>query len=128
MTKPTHPVELLACAIATQEGWWDGDSAIPVQRNNPGDLEFVGQMNARAPLPPGSIAIFNSPAVGITALFRQLWEQVDEGQTVREIINQWAPVGSNDTSIYLANVLEWTGLPADTPVLELLPPLVKLNG
>jgi hypothetical protein len=60
-------------------------------------------------------------------LFRQLWLQVAEGQTVREIIAQWAPPNENNMSQYLEDVLLWTGLPADTPVLELLPPLEKLN-
>jgi hypothetical protein len=127
MTKPTHPVELLACAIATQEGWWDGDSAIPVQRKNPGDLHYVGQEGGAYP-PKGSpdplIAVFVSVPAGITALFRQIWLQVAEGQTVRTLIDLW----SDGDAVYLANVLEWTGLPADTPVLELLPALVKLNG
>lgn len=127
MTKPTHPVELLCCAIATQEGWFDGPGVIPVQRNNPGDLYFAGQEGAtRAPevSPDPRIAIFASVPMGITALFRQAWLQVAEGQTVRQIVDLW---GDGDAT-YIANVIAWTGLPADTPVLELLPPLVKLNG
>ena len=142
MTKPTHPIELLCCAIASQEGWWLEDS-IPLMRNNPGDLDYAGQIGARWPVewrdtrwgqpfpgesvPDPDIAIFASKALGVAALFRQVWLQVAEGQTVRQIVAQWAPPTENNTSAYLQDVLQWTGLPADTPVLELLPPLVQLN-
>lgn len=129
--KPTHPVELLACAIATQEGWFVPGST-PAVRRNPGDLRFANQIGAETPENPAPfnaqpIATFKSNAYGVTALFRQLWLQVAEGQTVRQIIAQWAPPTENNTSAYLADVLNWTGLAADVPVLELLPPLVPLN-
>ena len=130
MNKPTHPVELLCCALASQEGAWDPGS-IPLIRNNPGDLDYAAQLGAsRPPLgsPDASIAMFATPEAGIAALFRQVWLQVAQGQTVRQIVEQWAPPADNDSTTYLANVIEWTGLPTDTPVLEILPPLVKLNG
>lgn len=76
---------------------------------------------------PEPIAVFASNALGVNALHRQLRAQIAEGQTVRQIIAQWAPPNENNTSAYLQDVLLWTGLPADTPVLQLLPPLVKLN-
>lgn len=125
VTKPTHPVELLCCAIATQEGFFV-PGTIPALRNNPGDLEYESQTGGRlAPITAADlhIAIFSSLPLGVTALFRQVWLQVAEGQTVRQIINQW---DTGDVA-YLANVLAWTGLPADTPVLALLPPLQQLN-
>lgn len=130
MTKPTHPVELLACAIATQEGWFMPGST-PQVRRNPGDLRFAGQMGATRPAGASAaalepIAVFPSNALGVTALFRQLWLQVAEGQTVAQIISQWAPATENNTSQYLQDVLAWTGLPASTRVLDLLPPLERL--
>jgi hypothetical protein len=127
MTKPTNPVDLLACAIATQEGFFAAGSTIPKTRNNPGDLDYAGQIGAARP-PLGSanpnIAMFTSLPLGVAALYRQLWLQIAQGQTVRQIIEQWDP--GNPT--YLANVLAWTKLPADTPVLQLPPALVPLNG
>jgi len=128
--KPTHPVELLCCAIATQEGWFVPGTT-PQIRKNPGDIRFATQLGASAPgwdstgTPP--IATFSSNALGVTALFRQLWLMVAEGLTVRQIIAAWAPPTENNTSAYLQDVLQWTGLAADTPVLDLLPPLVQLN-
>ncbi len=128
--KPTHPIELLACAIASQEGWFSPGTT-PVLRNNPGDIRFSGQMNAFTPgwdgKPPAPIANFKSPEMGIVGLFRQLWLQVAQGQTVRGIIAQWAPPNENDTSKYLENVLLWTGLPADVPVVNLIPKLIDLR-
>ena len=126
--RPTHPVELLACAIAQQEGFHVA-GATPAVRNNPGDLRFASQIGAQTPPPsnfPPPIATFDSLPHGIAALYRQLWLQVARGQTVAAIIAQWAPPNENDTGSYLQNVLKWTGLPADVPVLQLLPPLERL--
>jgi hypothetical protein len=123
-----HPVEALASAIATQEGWFVPDSP-PDVHNNPGDLRYAAQIGARTPPPTNNqpIAQFENEDYGVTALFRQIWLQVAQGQTVRQIIEQWAPPSENNTAAYLRNVLTWTGLPADTPVLELLPPLTQMN-
>jgi hypothetical protein len=123
--KPTDPVSLLACAIATQEGFFVG-ATIPALRNNPGDLDYASQLGATRPQPGSpdpSLAVFASLPLGVAALYRQLWLQVAQGQTVRQIIEQWDP--GNPT--YLVNVLAWTKLPADVPVLALLPALVALN-
>ena len=126
--KPTHPVELLACAIATQEGFFTPGTK-PAERNNPGDLRFAGQKGAITPAVPNDIATFTELSQGVAALFRQIWLQVANAQTVRQIIAAWAPAGvdGNDNAAYLQNVLEWTGLPPDTLVLDLLPELTKLN-
>ena len=125
----THPVERLACAIQRQERW-GLPGAISTLRNNPGGLDLCGQMGARR-APAGSIhpdvAIFHTAALGITALFRQLWRLVAEGLTVRQIVEEWAPpAGNNETPRYLVDVLSDTGLLADIPVLDLLPPLQNL--
>lgn len=127
-----HPVEALASAIATQEGWFDSPPKLPSLRNNPGDLRYARQIGSSAPGWDGKgaspIATFSSAELGTAALFRQLWLQVASGQTVREIIAQWSPPNENNTGAYLENVLKWTGLPADVPVLELLPPLTRMNA
>ena len=129
--KPTDPVILLCCAIATQEGWFGPETNTPVERRNPGDLRYAQQMNATAPGWNGQgaapIATFSTPETGITGLFRQIWLQIAEGQTVAQIIAQWAPPNENDTSTYLQNVLDWTGLKSDIPMLQQIAPLVKLS-
>jgi hypothetical protein len=128
--KPTHPVELIACAIATQEGWFDPSPTVtPRAKNNPGDLRYAGQIGTTIPLHfvPAPIATFDTPAHGIAALFRQVWLQAAGGQTLAQIIAQWAPPNENNTSAYLQNVTAWTGLPQDVPILNLIPPLVQMN-
>ena len=125
------PVDLICSAIATQERSFDLDpEVLPRKMNNPGDLRFAGQIGATPvawqTLPP--IAQFVDSKHGITALYRQVWLFVAQGKTLRQIIETWAPPSENNTSAYLANVLEWTGLPADTPILDLLPPLLPSNS
>src|SRR5665213_1508454 len=102
--KPLHPIELLACAIATQEGWFGSPTNMPIVRNNPGDLRYAGQKGAVPPVKPNDIATFSTPALGTAALFRQLWLQAASGQTVRQIVAQWAPPFENNTGVYLADV------------------------
>lgn len=131
--KPTHPVELLCCAIATQEGWFDPDpAATPRARHNPGDIRYASQIGASAPgwdkQGAAPIATFENDALGITGLFRQVWLQVAKGQSVRQIIAQWAPPNENNTSQYLQDVLQWIDLPVDVPVIQLLPALVDLRS
>lgn len=116
-------VDLLAQAIAQKEGWFAQGTNIPKERNNPGDLDYAGQIGAsRAPIgsPDPDIAIFADSALGIAALYRQLWLQVAEGQTVTQIVYQWAPPSENNSAQYLRDVLAWTKLPANVPVLNLL--------
>ena len=140
MTKPTHPVELIVCAIRTQEN-------NPL--TNPGNLRYAGQIGATCPrcgatggnvpaecyigpaepeLPYHAIAVFVTRKQGIAALFRQVWEQVADGQTLTQIIAQWAPPSENNTSVYLQNVRGWTGLAVTVPILALLPDPMALNG
>ena len=133
--KPTHPVELLVCAIATQEGWFGPSTNIPVVRNNPGDLRYAHQANAARPdgttagtLPVEPIAVFSSAQAGICGAFRDVWAKVALGLTVRQIIFIYAPENENNTSAYLQDVLKWTGLPSDVPVLKILPALVDLRN
>jgi hypothetical protein len=123
--KPTHPVELLVCAIATQE---------ENHATNPGNLRYAGQAGASRPdgytgpirsVEP--IAVFVNRHMGITALFRDIWAKVALGLTVKELIFKFAPPNENNSAKYLADVLFWTGLPPDEPVLSLLPELLPLN-
>ena len=118
------PVEAIVNAISTMEN---------NPGTNPGNLRYAGQIGA---IPPASkitlgvspIAAFKSRNAGIAALYRQIWLQVAEGQTLRQIISSYAPSSENNTSVYLQNVASWTALELDIPILEILPPLVKLNA
>lgn len=138
----SDPVTLLANAIATREGFFVMGTT-PNIRDNPGDLRYAGQAGATCPtckLSGGAmrrctssdgihaIADFGSLALGTNALHRDLRAKVATGVTVRKLIEQFAPPNENDTSSYLSDVLNWTGLPPDIPVLDLLPRLVQMNA
>lgn len=142
MSKPVNSIELLCCALATQEGAWVDDS-IPQMRNNPGDIRYAGQLGAKCPrcgfdngnvpryckgqegtFDEHDIAIFDSRARGVVALYRQVLLMIDEGLTPRQIIDAWS---ETDKAAYAANVLRWTGFAPDTPMMQLISPLVKLD-
>jgi len=135
--KPTHPLLLLACAIATQEN---------NPGSNPGNLAYAGQKGATCPrchavnfvpakcissagtFPVHAIAEFTTRQFGIVALLRQLLLEIAEGQTIPGIVSQWTQnLPENHPEQYLKNVLDWTGLPDDVEVLAIIPELVKLN-
>lgn len=121
------PVDLIVSAFATEEGWFDTDrTVIPIIRNNPLDLDYESQINATGKF--GEIATFSNPATGITGAYRQVWLWVAMGYTVTKMVETQAPASAgNDTTTYLANVLKWTKLPGNVPVLQLLLPLVKME-
>lgn len=132
--RPTDPIILICSAIATQEGAFSPGTT-PSVRNNPGDIRFFGQVGATRPdgtsagpiKPNEPIAFFKTKALGVTALYRQVWLMVAEGMTLRQLISAWAPeADDNNTTAYLSNVALWTGLAADIPILELLSPLQDL--
>jgi len=137
------PIDLIVSAIARQEGFFDGSSTLPRLNNNPGDLRYAGQISSHCPrcgasggkVPPSClrfpthvVANFESLASGVTALYRQVWLQVAEGQTLRQLIYQFAPPNENSSEQYLANVAEWTKLPTEVKILDLLPSLTKISG
>lgn len=129
-----HPVEAIVSAIAVQEGWHGAATNIPVVRNNPGDLRFAHQANATRPdgttagnLEVEPVCVFSSAQAGICGAFRDIWAKVAAGETLRQMISVYAPPNENNTSQYLEDVVQWTKLDPDVPVLRLLPPLVNLQ-
>jgi hypothetical protein len=121
-----HPVDAIVAAFAKQEGWFSRDpTVIPRARNNPLDLDFEGQIGAAGS--SGKTATFVNSGAGIVAAYRQVWLWVAMGYSVSQMVLTQAPA-PNDTESYLKNVLAWTGLPSDIPVLDFLPPLVQLGS
>jgi len=121
--RPTHPVDLIVAGIVRQEG-----ERRTHHLNNPGNLRFANQLNASRPdgyvgplrkVEP--VAQFTSWIDGVIALYRQVWAQVAECQTLRQMIKQYAPPTENDTAVYTANLSSWTALPLDTAIMTLIP-------
>lgn len=113
---------LIACAIATQEGFFVAGS-FPQLHNNPGDLEFAGQIGA-SKVQGSPLAHFESLPLGVNALYRQIRAMIALNMTLWELIDKWS---ATDKEAYQANVAAWTGLPVYVPLLQLLPLLVKLD-
>lgn len=136
--KPTNIIELIVCALGTQEGA-EVAGSIPDARNNPCDLRYAGQAHASAPgwdkatskVPP--IATFTGDQdgsalqYGVLAGYRDVLAKAATGMTLRQLVFTFAPPNENNTNLYLENVLKWTGLPADVPIVQLLAPLMMLN-
>lgn len=90
-----------------------------IRNNNPGNIEYNGTQWQGLASPPsdGRFAIFKEPVYGIRALARVLetYYKSHELNTVRGIINRWAPPGENDSESYIANVAWKLGIEADQP-------------
>lgn len=90
----------------------------PQRNNNPGDLEYhawqtqFGGVLADDP----RFAKFPTVRDGYNAMIHLLGFPIYLGKTLRDVINVWAPAGENQPSLYLDNVLTWSGLSAATLV------------
>jgi hypothetical protein len=120
-------IDQLFMAIARQEGEYSKEPDIPKLRNNPLDLRYAGQLNARCPRcgadqgavpktcqgkPVHDIAEFDTIVHGVCAGYRQLWVYVDMDYTLMQLIYAWAPPTENNSAEYLGNVCAWTGIRA----------------
>lgn len=116
-------IDKIALAIAKEEGW-GVTGTLPKRLNNPGDLDYAGQIGAKPYVEPGrtlAYAEFSELALGIAALQRQIWKRVAEGATLRSLISIWAPPTENKTEVYLWNVKQWTGVTdVDRKLLDLI--------
>jgi hypothetical protein len=68
----------------------------------------------------GGYAVFASPEAGWTALERQLQIDARAGDTVQTFINSYAPPSENDTGNYLSYLTSGLGVPASTPLSQVL--------
>lgn len=95
------------------------DSARGLRNNNPGNIEasnqnpWVGQVGS-----DGRFAKFETPEHGIRALGKNLLSYQSQGiDTIKEIINRWAPASdNNDTSAYISAVCKQLGVKPDQQI------------
>ena len=84
------------------------------RNNNPGNLEFRGQLGAVPENGSGRFAKFGSAAEGVSALVKQLQRYGGRGlDTLNEIVNKYAPSNENDTGAYIAALSKRLGVGAD---------------
>jgi len=83
---------------------------IGLSQNNPGNLRRWGN-NIRM----NGFAVFKTPGQGITAMAENLrgYQNRYGLNTLRGIINRYAPSSENDTAAYIADVSKHTGFGAD---------------
>lgn len=94
-----------------------GDKTLPrgVRNNNPGNLNFAGQDGAtKEGGANGRFAKFSTMEEGVGALVKQLKRYEDRGDdTLRAIINKYAPPGENDTGAYMGTLSKQLGVGYD---------------
>lgn len=96
-------------AIAREEGW-GVEGAIPTRDHNPGDIVFGQFAQKHGCLHcDGRFADFPCDAAGFQAMYDLLAIHY-VGLTLSAALAKWAPSTENDTSSYLKNVSQWTGL------------------
>ena len=98
-----------------------------IRNNNPGNIRLSNDnwQGLAVQQTDPAFFVFTAPEFGIRALTRVLKNyQARHGlNTLRGIINRWAPPNENDTGAYIRNMEQWTGLDADQP-LDLNQPYV----
>lgn len=92
-----------------------------IRNNNPGNIDYNknnqwrGQIGIEEGVAKPRFARFDTPENGIRALAKLLlnYQRLHKLNTVREIINRWAPPVENVTSAYVAACARALGVAAD---------------
>ena len=108
----------LALLISQMEGYGK-PGAIPTRDNNPGDLRHSPHSSHSADA-PDAIGQIDTVSDGWADLERQLQLYAERGLTLAQAIDAFAPPIENDTGQYLKFVCDGLGVPADTPMAQVL--------
>ena len=91
-----------------------------LRHNNPGNIRinsdlFQGEIR---PSKDKSFKQFNTMAYGYRAIFKILsnYYRNYKLDTIRKMIDRWAPENENDTDAYIKAVSDYAGIPADDPI------------
>lgn len=106
-----------------------------LRNNNPGNLRLTG-INWQGKVPndqntDGEFEQFYNAEDGVRAMARDLLTGYRRGEnTIRKIINQYAPNTENNTTAYIQSVVSQTGVPADATyppakILDLVKAIIK---
>jgi len=98
---------------------------------DPGHLVYAGQRGASPiVLSTGgrSWAGWNSWQEGVQGIRNQIRLDARRGHTLESFIHKYAPVSENPTSVYVANVEAWTGIPRGTSLSQVADPLGGYQG
>lgn len=91
-----------------------------IRNNNPGNIEYTGVAWKGLANPPsdGRFMRFVDPAWGLRALARVLvnYQRLHGIDTVRGIINRWAPSFENNTTAYMSHVADYLEVGVDEKI------------
>ena len=91
-----------------------------IRNNNPGNIEYTGTewLGLDEPKHDGRFMRFVDPVFGIRALARVLsnYQRLHGINTVRGIVNRWAPPSENDSGSYMNHVASVLGVGVDEPI------------
>ena len=102
-----------------------------IRNNNPGNIRHGDKWDGLAAVQSDtSFCVFQTPEYGIRAMARVLmnYQRRYGIETVRGIINRWAPPVENDTDAYVDHVAHVVGVDPDEAlvVAEVLPRLIPV--
>lgn len=123
-TRVMAVIDSLAQAIQKIEGYYPPGGNYPsgsvaYRNNNPGNLRFANQSGATGQDSQG-FAIFDNYGDGYSALQNQISLDASRGLTLSEFVNKYAPPSENNTSSYLNQVSDSTGISPSETLLSAL--------
>lgn len=90
--------------VTINKGRADLGNTLAEENNNPGNLKFAYQPNAKK---NGAFAQFPTPEIGFRALIKDVQAKQKKGLTLEEMMNIYAPPEENDTEAYLDALEGW---------------------
>jgi hypothetical protein len=125
-------VTKISDAIERQEGFRDAGGQIittnrAARNNNPGNIwdglctGKVKRIWPQYPVDASGFVVYPNYPTGRAAMEKQISLKISKNETLRVLINQWDSSDPKPTrDIYVVDVAEWTGLPTDTVLLNLI--------
>lgn len=102
-----------------------------VRNNNPGNIKINPANNWKGAVPhsqntDGTFEQFREYVFGVRAMIKLMQNYISQGNnTIRKIVNKYAPVSENPTSAYLNFISERTGYGPDQKITAVTYPLVS---
>ena len=104
-----------------------------IRNNKPGNVRYTGTKWKGLADPPsdGSFCRFETPEYGIRAIYVIIsnYYTIHNINTIRSVINRWAPPNENDTKAYIDHVSSKCGVGADQVIdprsLDIMIPLIE---
>lgn len=107
-------VAAIVAALAIGKG---GAMARGIRNHNPGNIRAGDNWQGMAGIDPDGFVIFRAPEYGVRAMQRILNSYRRRGiNTVRGVIETWAPPSENNTAAYVQHVSQVLGVAPDEPL------------